>query len=115
MSAEQNFNYRPIDNSSTTLNRYSEEAAHWVKAVEDHRVINERIPMGPIISVAVGLFFSLITSLFLIISSIVMFFISKRNKNVTTKVNGNVNRLPTNDELNEMFDEKTKTKVNIYE
>ena len=70
----QNFNWRPNDNSSTTLTRYSLEAEHWVNAVESAKRKNKTSSFSSDIGV-IGLFFSLFFSLITLVVLCVINFI----------------------------------------
>ncbi|MGY0391732.1 hypothetical protein ACW5R3_04100 [Bizionia sp. KMM 8389] len=58
----QDFNWRPNDNSSTTLTRYHQEAEHWVRAFKNaeskHKPVNYKEDIQTI-----GLIISLVLSL----------------------------------------------------
>ncbi|WP_242158207.1 hypothetical protein [Aestuariivivens sediminis] len=55
---EAQFIWRPNDNSSTTLTRYSQEARHWVKAVNEAQRESNRPSFQDTIGV-IGLLLSL--------------------------------------------------------
>lgn len=62
----QNFNWRPNDNSSTTLLRYDQEAEHWVRAFKNAERNNRPTDYKSSFRVF-GLFISLVFSLTVLI------------------------------------------------
>lgn len=71
---EAQFIWRPNDNSSTTLTRYSQEARHWVRAVNDAQKEANRKPFQEsmtVISLMLSLVFNLI---WLVVLVLVKFF-----------------------------------------
>jgi hypothetical protein len=58
----QNFNWRPNDNSSTTLTRYDQEAEHWVRAFKNAERKNQPTNYKSDFQ-TIGLFISLAFSL----------------------------------------------------
>lgn len=62
----QNYMWRPNDNSSTTLTRYSQEAELWTQALRDADMKNRKVSLSETISV-IGLVISLVGSLVLLI------------------------------------------------
>jgi len=71
---EAQFVWRPNDNSSTTLTRYSQEARHWTRAFnEAHREANRR-PFQESMTF-IGLVLSLVFSLIWLLGLILVKFL----------------------------------------
>lgn len=62
----QEYLWRPNDNSSTTLTRYSLEAEHWTRAFQDAEIKNRKSSLCESMSV-IGLVLSLVGNLILLI------------------------------------------------
>ena len=70
----QGYNWRPNDNSSTTLTRYSLEAEHWVNAVESAKRKNRTSSFSndiAVIGLIISLVFSLLTLVVLCVTNII--------------------------------------------
>jgi len=67
----QNFNWRPNDNSSTTLARYDQEAEHWYKSFKSAELKNNRSSIKSSLSV-IGLFISLVFSLITLVVILIL-------------------------------------------
>lgn len=70
----QNFNWRPNDNSSTTLTRYDQEAEHWVRAFKNAESKTKRTSINETFGF-IGIVFSLIFSILTLITLFLVNFI----------------------------------------
>lgn len=70
---ESQFIWRPNDNSSTTLTKFSQEARHWVRAVNEAQRDANRRPFQESIAV-IGLVLSLVTNLIWLLGLVLMKF-----------------------------------------
>jgi hypothetical protein len=62
----QDFQWRPNDNSSTTLTRYSQEAEHWHKAFMSAQSKHNKASLSETLGV-IGLVISLVGSLIVLV------------------------------------------------
>tara|TARA_R110000796_G_scaffold192618_1_gene309260 strand:+ start:976 stop:1338 length:363 start_codon:yes stop_codon:yes gene_type:complete len=113
----QNYNWRPNDNSSTTLTRYSLEAEHWTKAFRSAAVNNRPADFSGTLG-TVGLVLQLVINLIWLIfygigSLFVWLFGNKEGGKFDMPLPTNI---PTDDEITRMYgNDKNFEEINIYE
>tara|TARA_R110000851_G_scaffold11678_4_gene40835 strand:+ start:296 stop:658 length:363 start_codon:yes stop_codon:yes gene_type:complete len=113
----QDFQWRPNDNSSTTLAKYDQEAEHWTRAFNSaNKKQNQSGDISEFLN-GIGLCLTVIIyAIDLIIHCLILIcswlYKNKKSKPINTK---KYDTLLTNSEINKMYGDKSKlTRVDIY-